>query len=369
MAWPGIICDIEDDTISGIHEDFDNLQYDFDQLQKQLDETWQELDLEKGRSAHLKSELKRHQSSHSDTHHHSVSRSLLTTTPPTALSSHTMLDQPPVVSSSQMTLNKTPERSFGKRCMLGSDEMINLDTLPESQAASIAAISGPVNQQLLDMTAPIKDGEAFIQYLHEVLENTQEAEEHAAAKQAPKHKHLNEHLTEEEAIEIAPHADLPFEVLAGDSRLLKLGSHYVRADPPIPVTGQLPQPIGKAQPVNQDWFDVCDLQSSNFLTLVKEVMRTLRDQLMHLMHAALRRITQQSWATNMSLITILPSTPVDTQPMLRSWQLNPHRVPPPVCQEDDGTLHLLDVDVWMRVQAIVPKTAAPAFRQMIWKLL
>ena len=37
VAWPGIIRDIEDDAISGIREDFDNLQYDFDQLQKQLD--------------------------------------------------------------------------------------------------------------------------------------------------------------------------------------------------------------------------------------------------------------------------------------------------------------------------------------------
>ena len=246
--------------------------------------------------------------------------------------------------------------------MLGSDEMINLNMLPESQAASIAAISGPVNQQLLDATAPIEDGEAFIQYLHEeALENTQEAEEHVAAKQAPKRKCLNERLTEEEAIEIAPHTDLPFEVLAGDSHLLKLGSHIVRANPPIPVTGQLPWPIGKAQPVNQDWFDVCDLQSSNFLTLVKEVKCTLRDQLTHPMRATLQRITQHSQAINVSLITILPSTPVDTQPMLRSWQLNPHGVPPTVHQEDNGTMHLLDVDVWMWVQAIAPKTAAPTF--------
>ena len=80
-----------------------------------------------------------------------------------------------------------------------------------------------------------------------------------ATKWAPKRKCLNEYLTEEEAIEIAPHVDLPFEVPAGDSCLLKLGSHYVRADPPIPVMGQLPRPIGEAQPVNQDWFDVCDL--------------------------------------------------------------------------------------------------------------
>ena len=187
--------------------------------------------------------------------------------------------------------------------MLGLDEMINLNTLPESQAALIAAIGGPVNQQLLDATAPIEDGEAFIQYLHEEeLKNAQEAEECAAAKQAPKRKCLNEHLTEEEGIEIAPHADLPFEVPArdnhflpaGDSHLLKLGSHYVRADLSIPVMGQLPQPIGKAQPVSQDWFDVCDMQSSNFLTLVKEVRHTPRDQLMHPMHTALRHVTQHS---------------------------------------------------------------------------
>ena len=69
VAWPDIIRDIEDDAISGIREDFDNLQYDFDQLLKQLDEARQELNREKGQSAYLKSELKRYQSVSSDTHH------------------------------------------------------------------------------------------------------------------------------------------------------------------------------------------------------------------------------------------------------------------------------------------------------------
>ena len=110
---------------------------------------------------------------------------------------------------------------------------------------------------------------------------------------------------------------------------------------------QLPQPIGKAQPVNQDWFDICDLQSSNFLALVKEARRTPRDQLMHPMHAALQRVASSSRANKVSLITILPTTPVDTQPLLRGWQLNPDGVPPAVRQEDDGTMHLLDVDIWM----------------------
>ena len=149
--------------------------------------------------------------------------------------------------------------------------------LPEAQAASIATLGGPVTQYQLDMTTPIDDREVYIQDLHdEVLEDALEAEECAAAKRAPKRKCLNEHLAEKGAIEIAPLADHHYKVPpgdnhflpAGDSHLLKLGSHYVRADLPILVMGQLLWPIGKAYPVNQDWFDICDLQSSNFLALI-----------------------------------------------------------------------------------------------------
>ena len=205
--------------------------------------------------------------------------------------------------------------------MIGTDEIIDLDTLPEAQAASIATLGGPVSQYQLDMFAPIDDGEAFIQDLHdEVLEDAREAEERAAAKRAPKRKCLNERLAEKGANEIAPYADSYNEVPsgddrflpAGDSHLLKLGSHYVRADLPILVMGQLPRPIGKAYPVNQDWFDVCDLQSSNFLTLVKEARCTPRDQLMLPMRTALRHVTDHSRAHKARLITILPTTPVDT---------------------------------------------------------
>ena len=289
----------------------------------------------------------------------------------------TYMDQPPVASSSQMMLDKTPKWSFGKQKMIGTDEIIDLNTLPEAQAASIAALGGPVSQNQLDMISPINDGEAFIQDLHdEVLEDALEAEECAAAKRAPKRKHLNKRLAEKGAIEVAPFTDSHYKVPpgdnrflpAGDSHLLKLGSHYVRTDPPIPVTGQLPRPIGKAYPVNQDWFGICDLQLSNFLALVREARRTLRDQLMLPMRAALRCITDHSCAHKARLITILPTTLVDTQPLLRGWQLNPDGVPPAVRQEDDGTMNRLDVDIWMWVQVIAPKVAAPAFKRVIWKL-
>ena len=112
-----------------------------------------------------------------------------------------MLDQPPVASSSQMMLDKTPKWSFGKRTMIGTDEIID-------QAASITALSGPVSQYQLDMIAPIDDREAFIQDLHnEVLEDALEAEERAAVKRAPKCKRLNERLAKKGATDIAPFAD------------------------------------------------------------------------------------------------------------------------------------------------------------------
>ena len=86
------------------------------------------------------------------------------------------------------------------------------------------------------------------------------------------------------------------------------------------------------------------------------------------MHVALWRITDHSCAHKARLITILPTTPVDTQPLLRGWQLNPNGVPPAIRQEDDGTMNLLDVDIWMWVQVIAPKVAAPTFKWVIWKL-
>ena len=57
-----------------------------------------------------------------------------------------MLEQIPAAPSSQKTLDQTPKRSVGKWQMLGSNEMIDFDTLPESQAAWIATFDGPVTQ-------------------------------------------------------------------------------------------------------------------------------------------------------------------------------------------------------------------------------
>ena len=89
--------------------------------------------------------VRNEQSSRSDTHSHSMSKSLLTSTPPTASSSCTMLDQTPTVSSSQMTLDKTPKKSFGKRRILGSDAMIDLDCLNLRQLRLLLSAAQQIN--------------------------------------------------------------------------------------------------------------------------------------------------------------------------------------------------------------------------------
>jgi hypothetical protein len=69
-----------------------------------------------------------------------------------------------------------------------------------------------------------------------------------------------------------------------------------------------------------------------------------------------------------SLITVLPATPVDTLELIKGWQLNLHRVPPVVQQELDGTMHLHDVDVWMWLQKATPKKSPSVFRKGVWAL-
>ena len=42
------------------------------------------------------------------------------------------------------------------------------------------------------------------------------------------------------------------------------------------------------------------------------------------------------------------------QAMLFLWQYNPEGVPPTIQQEDDGSLNLSDVDIWMWLKIITP---------------
>ena len=51
---------------------------------------------------------------------------------------------------------------------------------------------------------------------------------------------------------------------------------------------------------------------------------------------------------------IREDTPDDMQSMLHAWQHNPEGVPTAIRQEDDGSLNLSDVDIWMWLKLITP---------------
>jgi hypothetical protein len=53
---------------------------------------------------------------------------------------------------------------------------------------------------------------------------------------------------------------------------------------------------------------------------------------------------------------IHPSTPGDIVPVLQSWQCNPEGVPLPIRGESDGTLNTSDVDIWMWLNQLSPKS-------------
>jgi hypothetical protein len=56
---------------------------------------------------------------------------------------------------------------------------------------------------------------------------------------------------------------------------------------------------------------------------------------------------------------IHPSTPKDMVPMLQSWQHNPEGVPLSIRGEADGTLNTSDIDVWMWLKKLSPKSRPP----------
>ena len=86
------------------------------------------------------------------------------------------------------------------------------------------------------------------------------------------------------------------------------------------------------------------------------------------MWAALRRIQLQTQSENATLIKILSMTPTDTLPLLRGWQVNPDGVPPAVCQEEDRSMNLLDVDIWLWMQTVAPSIAPVVFKRVLWKI-
>jgi hypothetical protein len=95
------------------------------------------------------------------------------------------------------------------------------------------------------------------------------------------------------------------------------------ADPPMTVTGRLPRPLSKSVPIKADWYDICDTDTPEFVKLHKQALSTPFKERTASMHVVVRRMTTQACSSNVSLITVLPTTLEDTLAMIKGWQLNP----------------------------------------------
>jgi hypothetical protein len=145
--------------------------------------------------------------------------------------------------------------------------------------------------------------------------------------------------------------------------------HYLTAaDPPMTVTGRLPRPLSKSVPIKANWYDICDMDTPELVKLHKQALATPFKECTTSMRVIIHRMITQARSSNMSLITTLQTTPVDTLTLLKGWQLNPHGVPPAVRQELDGTMNLHDVDVWMWLQKATPNKNSSGLRKSLWAL-
>ena len=72
------------------------------------------------------------------------------------------------------------------------------------------------------------------------------------------------------------------------------------------------------------------------------------------MHAIMQQLCEAYQSKKPPCFMIREDTPDNMQLILSLWQRNPEGVPTAIRQEDDGSLNLSDVDIWMWLKLITP---------------
>ena len=72
------------------------------------------------------------------------------------------------------------------------------------------------------------------------------------------------------------------------------------------------------------------------------------------MHAIMQQLHEAYQSKKPMCFEIREDTPDNMRSMLSSWQHNPEGVPTAISQEDDKSLNLSDVDIWMWLKLITP---------------
>ena len=151
------------------------------------------------------------------------------------------------------------------------------------------------------------------------------------------------------------------------ANLPEIGEPLTVGDPLLSQTRQLPHPLGWTSLRKAQWFNLCPITDLFFKETV-EVMKEIAPACATWdMHAIMQWLCEAYQSKKPSCFKIRENTPKDMQAMLSLWQHNPEGVPTAIWQEDDGSLNLSDVDIWMWLKVITP-TKGVMMRQCLMQL-
>ena len=130
------------------------------------------------------------------------------------------------------------------------------------------------------------------------------------------------------------------------ANLLGIGEPLTAVDPPLSQTRQLPCPLGQTSLRKAQWFNLCPMTDPFFketVEVMKEITPTWHMWDMH----AIMQFHEAYQSKKPMCFEVKEDIPDDMWLMLFLGQHNPEGVPTTIQQEDDGSLNLSDVDIWM----------------------
>ena len=104
-----------------------------------------------------------------------------------------------------------------------------------------------------------------------------------------------------------------------------------------------------------------------FKEMVEVMKETAPTWCMRDMHAIMQQLHEAYQSKKPTCFKIREDTPDNMRSMLFLWQHNPEGFPTTIRQEDDKSLNLSDVDIWMWLKLITP-TKGMMIRQQLMQL-
>ena len=149
--------------------------------------------------------------------------------------------------------------------------------------------------------------------------------------------------------------------------LLGIRKPLTVGDPPLSQRRQLPCPLGQTNLRKTQWFNLCPMTDPFFKEMVEVMKEITPAWCMQDMHAIMRWLCEAYQSKKPLCFKIREDTPEDMWTMLSLWQHNPEGVPTAIQQEDDSSLNLSNVDIWVWLKVITP-TKGMMMRQCLMQL-